>query len=437
MSAYYNEIDPYCCAWLKNLMAAGLIPAGDVDSRSIVDVKPDDLTGYVQCHFFAGISGWAYAARLAGWPDDRPLWTGSCPCPPFSVAGKKKNCPQCGGGVVPCPRRTGYFICTVCEHAWFADGRHLWPEFWRLISELHPPVVMGEQVAGEDGRIWLAGVRASLELCGYSVGGADITSAGVGAPNIRSRLYWVADTNGGRLRERHAGQRAIPEPNQDSSSILRLDNPASARHREAGPEAMAALRDAARGEQPERRSRGGESSGLGNPDSSERWPDAEGRGDVHDGTDAGREETPGGSELAGAADRGMGHSESERCGEEGGLRSGPAAWATDAGQDCGLGNPHDSGPQARDIQPIRTEAGSEQFTESGLCGFWDHWELIGPDPEGKYRRIEPGLAPLVTRLPGHVQQIRAYGNAINPRLAAEVIRAYQDAILSAAGEVTL
>jgi DNA (cytosine-5)-methyltransferase 1 len=53
--AYYNENDPYAAAWLRNLMAAGEIPAGDVDERSIKDVQPDDLNGYIQCHFFAGI----------------------------------------------------------------------------------------------------------------------------------------------------------------------------------------------------------------------------------------------------------------------------------------------------------------------------------------------------------------------------------------------
>ena len=71
-SVYYNEIDPYCAQWLQNLMDAGAIPRGDIDTRSIEDVTPNDVRGYTQCHFFAGIAGWAYALDLAGWPRDRP-----------------------------------------------------------------------------------------------------------------------------------------------------------------------------------------------------------------------------------------------------------------------------------------------------------------------------------------------------------------------------
>lgn len=166
MSVYHNELDPYAAAWLRNLGEAGHIAPSIVDERSIVDVQPDDLRGHAQCHFFAGIGGWSYALRLAGWPDDKPVWTGSCPCQPLSGAGQRKG---------------------------HADERHLWPAFYRLIAECRPPTIFGEQVASADGREWLAGVRADLEALGYAVGAADLCAAGVGAPHIRQRLYWMAD----------------------------------------------------------------------------------------------------------------------------------------------------------------------------------------------------------------------------------------------------
>lgn len=174
-TVYYNEIDPYCCEWLRQLMIAGLIPTGDIDNRSIADVHGEDLKGYEQCHFFAGIGGWAYALYLADWPSDRPVWTGSCPCQPFSVAGKRKGT---------------------------ADKRHLWPEFYRLISEHDPATCVGEQVASKDGRVWLSGVRSDLETLGYAIGATDLCAAGVCSPHIRQRLYWVADSN----RSSHNGR---------------------------------------------------------------------------------------------------------------------------------------------------------------------------------------------------------------------------------------
>lgn len=177
MTAYYNEFDPYAAEWLRNLIREGLIAPGDVDERSIVDVSPDDLRGYTQCHFFAGIGGWSLALRSAGWSDERPVWTGSCPCQPFSAAGKQRG---------------------------EDDERHLWPVFFELIAEHRPPVVLGEQVASRLGRGWLAGVRADLEALGYAVGAADLCAACVGAPHIRQRLWWVADREQQGL-EGHAG----------------------------------------------------------------------------------------------------------------------------------------------------------------------------------------------------------------------------------------
>lgn len=167
MSAYYNEIDPHAAQWLRELIKEGHIAPGIVDERSIEDILPTDLVGHTQCHFFAGIGIWSHALRSAGWSDSRPVWTGSCPCQPFSSAGK-------GVGV--------------------ADERHLWPAFFHLIQHGKPRgvPVFGEQVANGDGLAWLDLVQADMEGAGYSFWPMDLCAAGFGAPHIRQRLFFYA-----------------------------------------------------------------------------------------------------------------------------------------------------------------------------------------------------------------------------------------------------
>jgi len=166
MSAYYNEFDRQKAQTLRNLIEEGAIAPGYVDERPIQAVQSDDLLGFTQCHFFAGGGVWSYALRLAGWPDDRPVWTGSCPCGPFSVAGKKLG---------------------------FADPRHLWPAWLPLIGECRPDVLFGEQ--SDDADAWVDLVSADLEDHGYAIGTPDIPAAGFGGAHIRQRLYWVADSD--------------------------------------------------------------------------------------------------------------------------------------------------------------------------------------------------------------------------------------------------
>lgn len=165
---YYNEFDPYAAQWLRNLIKAGHIPVGDVDDRSITDVCARDLKGYTQCHFFAGIGGWSRALQLAEFPTDRQVWTGSCPCQPFSVAGKGKGTD---------------------------DERHLWPVWFNLIKECQPSVIFGEQVAAAMGHGWIDGVFADLENEDYACAAAIIPACSVGAPHRRERLWFVADSN--------------------------------------------------------------------------------------------------------------------------------------------------------------------------------------------------------------------------------------------------
>lgn len=167
--AYYNEIDPYCAQWLRNLIQQNLIAPGHVDERSILDVKPYELEPYTQCHFFAGLGGWSYALRLAGVADHRKVWTGSCPCQPFSLAGSRRG---------------------------FADDRDLWP-FWNyLIAQRRPPAILGEQVASASE--WLARTKCDLEKMDYAVGCIPIEAASCGAPQLRDRYWFVAHADGQR-----------------------------------------------------------------------------------------------------------------------------------------------------------------------------------------------------------------------------------------------
>lgn len=167
----YNEIDDFACGWLSNLMDAGQILPGKIDNRPIQEFTPDDLTRYTQCHFFAGIGGWAYALRLAGWPDDQPVWTGSCPCQPFSSAGKQKG---------------------------KEDERHLWPVLFNLIRQSRPPIVFGEQVSAAIHHHWWDDVADDLEREGYTTRAEIRPACSVGAPHKRDRLWFVANAESER-----------------------------------------------------------------------------------------------------------------------------------------------------------------------------------------------------------------------------------------------
>jgi DNA (cytosine-5)-methyltransferase 1 len=315
-AAYYNEFEPYAAQWLRNLIGAGLIAPGEVDERSIADVKPDDLVGFSQCHFFAGLGGWSYAARLAGWPDDRPLWTGSCPCQPFSAAGK-------GEGQ--------------------KDERHLWPEQFRLIAARRPVVWMGEQVAAAVGKSWLDGVCSDLEGIGYAVGSAVVPACAVDAPHRRDRLWIVADAMCAGWAEGRAVSGAGPTAGHGGTyNGYVADADAGGR--------VARVWD-------------GSPPRYGNSAASARGSDG---GDVDNAVGAGLEGQP----------------------RHGANRS---QWALASGS-----------------------------TAEASGAIW----ATGAD--GKARRIEPSIRLLAHGVPARVGRLRAYGNAIVPQVAAEVIGAFMD-----------
>lgn len=383
---YYNDNDPRAAAWLRALIENNLIPPGHVDDRSISEIQAADLAGFAQCHFFAGIAGWSVALSLAGWPADRPVWTGSCPCQPFSQAGKRRGT---------------------------ADERHLWPEFARLIGQCRPPVVFGEQVASADGRQWLSGVFADVEALGYAAAGSDLCAAGIGAPHIRQRLYWVADAAGGAgAQHEHQPGRSLrwtPGPHDTAKRGGDIDGLADAGHQQARWPAGPAEKPGGRAF--------GDASGCS---------DADGLADAT------------GARCDGAQRNAEGDSRHETrmllssaCGEAGGL--------ADAGCECDVrrGRAGDmasagggvQGP-ARERQRRGDAAGYRQPTGSAAgsvpASFWSDSRLI-TCRDGKTRRIpaEPALFPLADGIqPARMAALRGAGNAIVPQVAAEFIAAW-------------
>ena len=297
---YYNEIDSYAAQWLRNLMLKGHLPRGDVDTRCIEEVRADDLRGYAQCHFFAGIGGWPLALRMASWPDTRPAWTGSCPCQPFSAAGKQQG---------------------------KSDQRHLWPVWFRLIRECHPPVVFGEQVASAIAHEWLDETAHDLEGQGYAVATTVLPACSVGAPHRRDRLWFVA----------HSASEQMGPARQP-------------RKRQHVADAAQQLLD--------------------------------GRGNARTGRR---------NEFANRHD--VGNARGERL---------------------------EIGPQPND-QPGNVWLERPSPIASSHGGWGSEWYSC---PDGKARPVKPGVRLLANGVPARVGRLRAYGNAIVPQVAAEVIAAF-------------
>ncbi|MGE0968469.1 DNA cytosine methyltransferase [Ralstonia pseudosolanacearum] len=380
MGAYYNEIDPYAAAWLRNLIAAGHIAPGDVDERDIQDVRPEDLRGYSQHHFFAGVGVWSLALRRAGWPDDRSVWTGSCPCQPFSQAGK---------GLA------------------FADERHLWPAWYHLISECRPAIVFGEQVAGKGANAWIDLVQDDMEAVDYAVGAVPFPAAGVGAPHIRDRLYWVAHADGGaggKGREIVRGRlgRGDAQPWARSRGGRVLDGMADADGRHTGAE---------------RQQRGGQQRQQPEDGCAVAW--------VANADSTGLAQCERLTRLSG----GEGSADARQASERGGLR--PARWLADSERQ--RIRPRRSGSTGGASGALQGDDGKRKRVRADSCpthdassspagptnGFWRDADWL-QCRDGRWRPVEPGTFPLADGAPARVGRLRAYGNAIN----AEAARAF-------------
>ena len=428
MSAYYNEIDPYAAAWLRNLIRDGHIADGVVDERSISDVKPEELFEFTQCHFFAGIGVWSHALRSAGWEDDRPVWTGSCPCQPFSGAGNRKG---------------------------MADERHLWPHWFHLIEECRPPTVFGEQVASKDGLGWIDLVQADMEGADYAIGAFDLCSAGFGAPHIRQRLWFVADTDNPRSQGWISG---------------RSDSERQDQHGHVGRGGTTDRLAYAESEQGASRDHGGEPRETGEPQQIQSGGSGSGTvgvGDTDHGGSQGSGETrvgqgvehSGSQSTRASADVGVdnaiGNGRNEGRNRDHGRNVGeqpdPVVEDGRVGDTQHDGQSASSEQRSNDqdapddkkeqIVSVQSEgAGISRDDRSGdgskgggdtearayeTNGFWSYadWLLCR---DGKWRPVEPDTFPLADGATARVGRLRAYGNAITAQVAQGLIESYME-----------
>jgi len=464
MRVYYNENNKGAADWLESLMLRGLIPNGFIDRRSIVDVQPEDLEPFEQCHFFAGIGGWALAFQMAGIPTHLPVWSGSCPCQGFSVAGKQKG---------------------------FDDERHLFPAWQRLIEARRPVIIFGEQVASaavlgkssekpvpppdpETDPAWLDFVFDQLEAATYACGAGDIPAESVGAPHIRQRCVFGA-VNLDALGSGLVSQIADTLPSADDR-IGHADEGASRWHSEG-------LCETEEGAEGQGCQTGGFTDSLGPSGATDGLVNAiesglEGHsGDEVDGEESRRVSAPAAGSTA-EADGGLRLADGQRELPQGGLHGSCQDSSTEGGGPSGQPSGHCSTPRLADADYSRLERGvrggqarvsrqsgrysaqrsthewlahchqngwgqarAAQRTEelhgivgdvvdaegepvsSPLGGFWaDADWLLGTD--GKYRPVEPGISPMADGVSGRVVLLSGYGNAVVPQKCALFIEEF-------------
>lgn len=122
--------------------------------------------------------------------------SGGFPCQPFSVAGKQRG---------------------------KEDDRYLWPEMVRVIKELRPTWVVGENVTGII-RLALPDILSELESCGYRARVFHISASGVGARHHRYRVAIVANSESqfeGRLPVREEQEK--PRPGISCENVQHTD----------------------------------------------------------------------------------------------------------------------------------------------------------------------------------------------------------------------
>ena len=135
---------------------------------------------------FSGIGGFDLAAAWAGWTN-----VFNCEIDPFCRRVLKYHFPE--SEQYEDIRTTDFTVWRDCIDV--ADDRYLWPAMLGVVRTVRPRWVVGENVLGivnwSQGMVFEQ-VCADLEAAGYEVQAYLIPAAGVGAPHLRYRTWFVA-----------------------------------------------------------------------------------------------------------------------------------------------------------------------------------------------------------------------------------------------------
>jgi DNA (cytosine-5)-methyltransferase 1 len=313
-------------------------------------------------------------ARRSDFPDPRPdLVCGGFPCQPFSQAGKQ-----------------------LAQD----DPRHLWPEMLRIIRELRPTWVVGENVVGLI-KLGLDEVLTDLESEGYATRTFNIPACATGAPHLRQRIWVVA----------HADSESEPDKPFDGgpgSGQLGFEFVAD-------PRRLATRPGKGMDGNKAKRSQGIFDATNSSEDVADPQRTGKGRRRVSGPGEDKREDGKGSPDQSGRSgeeryvadpDRKRGNGATGKHGSDRGKvvegNGGPVADPDRSGQ-C----------EQRGSEPVQEEQSAFECTGSRNPGNRpeDHW------------RFEPDVGRLVDGLPNRVSQLRALGNSIVPQIAQEIGRA--------------
>ncbi len=339
--------------------------------------------------------------------------TGGFPCQPFSVAGKQ---------------------------AGTDDDRHLWPVMFRIIQELTPRWVIGENVKGltniQDGVVFET-VCSDLEGAGYEVRAFNIPAAGVGAPHRRERIWIVAhakrfneskpigrsDETSRGIQEEHRQDDSSARESSRTSSIRQSNNghedmEDSRRTLQQGTELRETNEDEIREGYANQHQRSGstsESNVANTNDTGDRAPEHETNKDGQKTDERWQEQ----SQL-----KSSGHSKnvadtyarlSNGTYEE--VQSGWQTFDTSSEGSTDVANTESS--NRHDNEAVTRDGGS-----STQEVFGDGGSVPG---ESTWWHTEPDVGRVAHGVPGRVYRLKGLGNSIVPKIAEEIGRAIIEA----------